>query len=598
MTDQPLQNTRRVPSGNHRNPSRLPLVGLMIGSLIAASVWRHVTLRSQRDEAVIASGAGSLGQFNSYTLGLLLGGLRGPLVMTLWSSSEAQKGERNLEDINTKIELIRLLQPEFDAVHLFQIWNKAYNLSVQMSNLASKYATIIDALAYADSARQDKANINLESAVASIYFDKLGSASEKQYYRQRVRDESRAPAGQKQIVFPIARRDEFVKAALAAGADSRRYTLRPQSGAEGRLSVRLRDEFAVPLLKTFTGADVQTTDIAPVAQAKLRSSLNNSLDPRLDAAGLVLPQYAVRDTAAASSAPTTSAAETIDARWRPELGELAYLHRFEPYPYGMSPFALAYNYYKRSVALQEDKKQKHAQLSDRVISSRPALSLKAWAEEEIELGRQAEMAQFGLVPLPEDQSPLPNEMPAASIPIDAVPLTPLLAEAIYYYGHAADLGAQSVSEFKSHVRRYTDDLAIYTGQLADVAGRSELSRGDSLYLKIITTSDPAARANLARQAADHYRKAIELTDRNVLAFYVPDQVIAQTFPKGYGKLDVINSFDNPSAFPAELVNPTLKAAFTAMQANAEFTPGSEVGEYLTYVDRATTRLQRLEPLLR
>jgi hypothetical protein len=598
VTDQPRGNTRRISPGNYRNASRIPLVMLMVGSLVAASVWRNFALRSQRDESVIASGAGSLGQFNSYTLGLLLGGLRGPLVMTLWSSSEAQKGERNLEDINTKIELIRLLQPEFDAVHLFQIWNKAYNLSVQMSNLPSKYATILDALAYADSAREDKANINLESAVASIYFDKLGSASEKQYYRQRVRDETRAPSGQTQIVFPIARRDEFVTAALAAGADSRRYTLRPQSGAEGRLSVRLRDEFALPLLKTFTGPDVQTTHIEPASQSKLRSSLHNSLDPRLDEAGRLLPEYAASDTMSSTSAPTTNSIEADDARWRPELGELAYLKRFEPYPYGVSPFALAYDYYKRSVALQEDKKQKHAQLSDRVISSRPALSLKSWAEEEIELGRQAEMAQFGLVPLPEEKSPLPSEMPATAIPIDPIPMTPLLAEAIYNYGHAADLGERSVSEFKSHVRRYKDDLAIYTSQLADVAGRSELSRGDSLYLKLVTTSDPAARAELAKQAADHYRKAIEFTDRNVLAFYVPDPVIAKAFPKGYGKLDVINSFDNPSAFPSELVDPTLKASLTAMASNPEYAPGSEIGEYETYIDRATTRLKRLEPLLK
>ena len=61
--------------------------------------------------------------------------------MFLWTSSENQKTDRNLQDIDTKIELIRMLQPEFVSVHIFQIWNKAYNLSVQMSNLASKYAT-------------------------------------------------------------------------------------------------------------------------------------------------------------------------------------------------------------------------------------------------------------------------------------------------------------------------------------------------------------------------------------------------------------------------------------------------------------------------
>lgn len=586
-----------------RSTARLPLVLLMAGSLVAASVWRSVIINNQtfgqKTEAFAATGASSTGQFNSYTLGLLLGGLRGPLVMTLWSSSESQKGERNLEDINTKIELIRLLQPEFDAVHLFQIWNKAYNLSVQMSNLPSKYATILDALTYADSARKDKANINLESAVASIYFDKLGSSTEKAYYRQRVRDETRAPSGQTQIVFPESRRGDFVKAALAAGADSRRYTLRPQSGADGFLSVRLRDEFAKPLLAAFTGADIKTTHIEPVLNrsAKAKTSMQGSLDPMLDADGRILPAFA-KIPAAVTAGPTTTRVDPIDNEWRPEDGELAYLRRFEPYPYGVSPFALAFDYYKRSVALQESKHQKHAQLSDRVISSRPALSLKSWAEEEFELGRQAEMAQFGLVPESEDKSPLPNEMPAANLPIDPIAMTPLLAEAIYNYGHASELGQRSVGEFLSHLERYKDDLALYTSQLADVAGRSELASGDALYLKVVTTSDPAARASLAREAAKHYQKSIEITYRNVLAFYVPDVIIAQTFPKGYGKLDAINSFDNPSAFPAELITPTLRAAMAAMMQNPDYAPGSEIGEYETYNARTSARLQRLAPLLK
>ena len=61
---------------------------------------------------------------NSYALALMLGGLRGPLVMMLWTSSETQKQDKNLEDFDTKVELIRLLQPEFDSVHIFQVWNK------------------------------------------------------------------------------------------------------------------------------------------------------------------------------------------------------------------------------------------------------------------------------------------------------------------------------------------------------------------------------------------------------------------------------------------------------------------------------------------
>jgi hypothetical protein len=145
---------------------------------------------------VVAGGSGGtnaaqLTRMNSFALTLLLGGLRGPLVMILWSSSETQKSERNLQDFDTKVEWIRLLQPEFDTVHIFQMWNKAYNISVQMASLSNKYLTIIDAIEYGrkvDRERPD--NINILYMIGSVYGDKMGDASEKLYYGRRVREES------------------------------------------------------------------------------------------------------------------------------------------------------------------------------------------------------------------------------------------------------------------------------------------------------------------------------------------------------------------------------------------------------------------------
>src|SRR5439155_20618812 len=133
----------------------------------------------------------SLANMNSFALALLLGGLRGPLVMVLWTSSESQKNEKDIEGFDTKVEWIRLLQPEFDTVHIFQVWNKAYNISVQMASLANKYATILDAIDYAQRVEAGRPNnINMVYAIAGIYFDKLGSSSEKPYYRKRVREET------------------------------------------------------------------------------------------------------------------------------------------------------------------------------------------------------------------------------------------------------------------------------------------------------------------------------------------------------------------------------------------------------------------------
>jgi hypothetical protein len=126
--------------------------------------------------------------------------LRGPLVMFLWTSSENLKNEKNLEGFDTYVEWIRLLQPEFDTVHIFQVWNKAYNVSVQMASTANKYTTILDALEYARRVEEQRPNnVNMLYQIGSLFFDKLGSSNEKIYYKKRVRDESRPHAARQKL---------------------------------------------------------------------------------------------------------------------------------------------------------------------------------------------------------------------------------------------------------------------------------------------------------------------------------------------------------------------------------------------------------------
>src|SRR3954463_13397531 len=165
------------------NRSRLPIVVLLIASLVVVGFtrqWAEADRTHGPGALPAASGTAGLSRMNSYALALLLGGLRGPLVMFLWPSAEEQKSEKNLEDFDTKIEWIRLLQAEFDTVHIFQIWNKAYNVSVQMASLTNKYRAILDALDYGTSVDQERPNnLNIVSAIAGVYFDKLGNSSEK-----------------------------------------------------------------------------------------------------------------------------------------------------------------------------------------------------------------------------------------------------------------------------------------------------------------------------------------------------------------------------------------------------------------------------------
>ena len=189
------------PAPRRGRGGRIAIVVVLVASLVLAAVsrdWARALRRS--DEAAAGqTGTSSLASMNSFSLALLLGGLRGPLVMFLWTSSENLKNEKNLEGFDTYVEWIRLLQPEFDTVHIFQVWNKAYNISVQMASNANKYTTILDALEYARRVEAQRPNnVNMLYQIGSLFFDKLGSSAEKAYYKKRVRAESKPhPARQK-----------------------------------------------------------------------------------------------------------------------------------------------------------------------------------------------------------------------------------------------------------------------------------------------------------------------------------------------------------------------------------------------------------------
>ncbi|MEA2710031.1 MAG: hypothetical protein QOF78_2632 [Phycisphaerales bacterium] len=186
-----------------RGPSRVGIVAVLIVSILLAgltSSWARRLRAGPNDTATGTGGASSLANMNSFALALLLGGLRGPLVMFLWTNSENLKNEKNLEDFDTYVEWIRLLQPEFDTVHIFQVWNKAYNISVQMAAVGNKYITILDALDYAERVEASRPNnVSMIYQMGSIYYDKLGNSQEKEYYKERVRTESKPHATRQKL---------------------------------------------------------------------------------------------------------------------------------------------------------------------------------------------------------------------------------------------------------------------------------------------------------------------------------------------------------------------------------------------------------------
>jgi hypothetical protein len=459
------------------------------------------------------AGQAKLAQMSNTALALLLGGLRGPLVMFLWTSSESSKNERNLEDVDTQIEWIRRLQPEFDTVHIFQMWNKAYNHSVQMASLSNKYTTILDALEYGFNVDRERPNnINILTAIGQIYFDKLGNSAEKVYYRRRVREETAEHQQRKNV----ARSDPSWK---------------------------------------------------PVEHPIW-----------LDADGNILPQ--MRDT-------------------------LSHLVKYEPFPQGLSPFAIAYSYYKRSAFLQNEKRQQHAQMSDLVIDSRPAIALKNWAEEEWERGRRMEIDAFA-AEVPYER--IDWERTLASLKLTEAPKKPEeLPQAIYCYGMAIRLGDDAIAEYERHLQRFMTNAQTYYSHMDHIRAMQALLRGDKAFLEVFTAPESERQA-LRETAAAAYREAAHLNARIVLKYYVDDDVINQIRPNLLSqfseevkrKHQIRDDLDKQTLM-ARLPDDVLPQVFTAAMAMSQQMKQQlgwdayeeDRAEYLQYMSRAELRLEVL-----
>ncbi|MFN4243063.1 MAG: hypothetical protein ACK4PI_07480 [Tepidisphaerales bacterium] len=495
--------------------TRTPIVIVMVVALLLSVLGRELAMAYRgRGSTFATASSTNLGSFDSYAIALLLGGLRGPLVMILWPSSEQQKADRDLTDFDTKVEWIRLLQPEFDSVHIFQIWNKAYNISVQMASLSNKYSTILDALDYADSVDRERPdNINILMAKAQVWFDKLGNSQEKVYYRQRVRQETQ---------------------------------FRPES------AVRLRRDTA---------------------------RLRLSLDPRLDAEGRLLPQYVTpRGRLAGLVSPD------LDA---PNGADLQYLQQFEPYPYGLSPLAVGYNYYKRSQMLQSLGKQRHLQLSRLVIDSRPAISLKSWAEEEWERGRRFEAQAFGRsASVTLDRGSL--EAVTADLSPDAHPKDKAAADAaLYSYRRVIQLGEAALKEYRRHIDGFPQSINTYRSHQDTINAFMLVARADHDYLLAQLTDDPAERKRLLAAAKENYLAASERFGLICVRYYVDEWVYAQLLPPGVSRWELAPD----PARPNFLTQLAVRAdRLTRERTDLPDLHLEDRAEYLQYLSRANMRI--------
>jgi hypothetical protein len=489
------------------------LIVSLIVSVILRDTVRERRITATRGDNPIRTGGSSIASMNSFTLALLLGGLRGPLVMMLWTSSETQKQDRNLEDFDTKVELIRLLQPEFDSVLLFQIWNKAYNISVQMSSLYNKYVTILDAIDYGKNALRDRPdNINVISAVADVYFNKLGNSAEKQYYRTQVRKES------------LPHRN------------------------------KARDNKSDPGWR------------------------RTQLDQIVDAEGDILPEYLKPTRQRPADLPA-------DAQFN-DGSELQYLKPFEPFPYGVSPMALGYNYFMQAQTLQRVTHARHAQTSEMVVDSRPAIALKFWVEEEQEIGRRNELAAFGIpVPAGAGYERLMLELPAADIELNIEAKNKAkLTEAIYNYDRAAQLVDAAVKEYNGHLKLHPSSLEMYRSHIDGLVAVKHYSLADAAYLQALQAKGEE-RAKWVKVAREQYELTRTLYIRILLRYYTDEPFFRAALP-GVSREQIEKLPADQLIAAANQINVMIDQG--AMESHME-----DRQEYATYIARAQIRMENL-----
>ena len=499
-------NPRAPRSGRTRGRGGIAIV--MAASLALSAVTRlwadHSRNAALPHQGEAAATTGSLSSMNSFALGLLLGGLRGPLVMVLWTDSENQKAAKNLEGVDTEIEWIRLLQPEFDTVHLFQIWNKAYNISVQMASLANKYVTILGALDYAHNVDTQKPNdINILGAVGQLFFDKLGTSGEKAYYRRRVREDSKPHA----VDASLRRRD----------AGWRR----------------------------------------------------SSMDPILDAKGFLLASAKV---------------------------DLPYLANpnYEPYTDGVSVFGYAYNYYKRSERLLTVQHQHHDQLSDIVIDSRPALTLKNWADDEVRQARHREAEAFAVKAV--EDGPDPDGVTANLPPDRPVADRAALALAIDDYDRATRIVPDSMVEYRRTHERYPEREQQDRLYISELTHEGEMAAADRDYLKAMTATG-SNRADLLAAARAAYVKAEVGYDLVSLRYCLPYQANAQVIPPGFAQLPTGKQQPLEEMSEQQVLTATAAASRVLAETPAVQDPTSDWNEYQVHVRRVVKRIALIDAAL-
>jgi hypothetical protein len=190
----------------------------------------------------------------------------------------------------------------------------------------------------------------------------------------------------------------------------------------------------------------------------------------------------------------------------------------------VNPFGIAFNYYKQAQVLQRVAKQKHAQLSESVIDSRPALALKIWSDDEMERGRRPSCRRSRSRP-PSNGSTWRSRRsrsPARrSTRPDRRRDRRILA--------AARLAADSIPEYEEHIRLYPNNVQLYESHIYGQRAQLDTAIADRDFL-LATRAQGQAKADLLKSAAEHYRLMRDENYRMLLRYCSTNEQAARLYP--------------------------------------------------------------------
>ena len=106
---------------------------------------------------------------------LLLTGSRGLMICGLWYTAIEMQKKHEWNQVELYVRLITKLQPHFIAPWMYQSWNLAYNVSVEMDNLGDMYFYIARGIGLlAEGESVNRYNPDMRHFIAFYYQNKFG----------------------------------------------------------------------------------------------------------------------------------------------------------------------------------------------------------------------------------------------------------------------------------------------------------------------------------------------------------------------------------------------------------------------------------------